>query len=206
MDICSVYVSGRPMFVEENVSIKFVGEILEICPSLQTQVNGKGDTPLHVAAKFGHFNIANVFMKRAKLAQHEDEELESGLGAARQMIRMTNEKKNTALQSARGKPDYPYSANNCGKMPLHMAADYERFSHKMLAFLENCTSMSHEGPYGRTALRAAVMQLDFHPKMTALHLAMGRGHGRTVERILSLAPECYELVDNRGWNFFHYAI
>ncbi|KAK9183167.1 hypothetical protein WN944_026316 [Citrus x changshan-huyou] len=81
---------------------KFVGEILEICPSLQTQVNGKGDTPLHVAAKFGHFNIANVLMKRAKLAQHEDEELESGLGAARQMIRMTNEKKNTALQSARG--------------------------------------------------------------------------------------------------------
>ncbi|ESR33734.1 hypothetical protein CICLE_v10006873mg, partial [Citrus x clementina] len=189
-----------------NVSIKFVGEILEICPSLQTQVNGKGDTPLPVAAKFGHFNIANVLIKRAKLAQHEDEELESGLGATRQMIRMTNEKKNTALHCTRQLPEYPYSANNCGKTPLHMAAEYEHFSHKMLALLENCTSMSHEGPYGRTVLRAAVMQLDFHQKMTALHSAMGRGHARTVERILSLTPECYELVDNGGWNFFHYAI
>ncbi|GAY42357.1 hypothetical protein CUMW_066220 [Citrus unshiu] len=63
--------------------------------------------------------------------------------------------------TARGIPEYPYSANNCGKTPLHMAAEYEHFSHKMLALLENCTSMSHEGPYGRTVLRAAVMQLDF---------------------------------------------
>ena len=42
-----------------------------------------------------------------------------------------------------------------------MAAEYDHFSHKMLALLENCTSMSHEGPYGRTVLRDAVMQLDF---------------------------------------------
>ncbi|KDO40970.1 hypothetical protein CISIN_1g040452mg, partial [Citrus sinensis] len=45
--------------------------------SLNPEFNGEGDTPLPVAAKFGHFNIANVLIKREKLAQHEDEELES---------------------------------------------------------------------------------------------------------------------------------
>ncbi|GAY42364.1 hypothetical protein CUMW_066270 [Citrus unshiu] len=47
---------------------------------------------------------------------------------------------------------------------------------------------------------------DKDQKMTALHLAAGRGHARANERILSLAAKCYELVDNRGWNFFHYAM
>ncbi|KAK9180150.1 hypothetical protein WN943_029357 [Citrus x changshan-huyou] len=89
------------MLIYGSGELKFVGEILEICPSLQTQVNGEGDTPLPVAAKFGHFNIANVLIKREKLAQHEDEELESGLRATRQMIRMTNENKNTALHCTR---------------------------------------------------------------------------------------------------------
>ena len=42
--------------------------------------------------------------------------------------------------------------------------------------------------------------------MTTLHLAAGRGDARMVEGILSLPPECYELVDNRGWNFLHYAV
>ena len=42
--------------------------------------------------------------------------------------------------------------------------------------------------------------------MTALHLAAGKGDARTVERIISENPKCYELVDNRGWNFLHYAM
>ncbi|KDO42024.1 hypothetical protein CISIN_1g043188mg, partial [Citrus sinensis] len=121
----------------ENVSTKFVAEILEKCPSLLLQVNAKGDTPLHVAAKFGHSDIVRVLVERAKLPQHENEELESRVGAARQMIRMTNNEKNTALHEAvchqnvdvvelltKEDPDYQYSANNYGKTPLYMAADY----------------------------------------------------------------------------------
>ncbi|KDO43660.1 hypothetical protein CISIN_1g014436mg [Citrus sinensis] len=251
----------------ENASTKFVEEILEICPALLIQVNAKGDTPLHVAAKFGHSDIVRVLIDRAKLAQDGDE-------AARQMIRMVNNKKNTALHDAmfpgnmevvkiltREDPDYPYSANDYGKTPLYMAAESES-SDMVLTLLENCTSLSHEGPNGKTALHAAVMYFDFKGdhhamrqlfgrkksllkvtdqygwtpihyaayhgkywindlleidqtatniadkdrKMTALHLAAGRGHARTVETILSLAPECFELVDNRRWNFLHYAV
>ncbi|KAH9681275.1 ANK REP REGION domain-containing protein [Citrus sinensis] len=257
----------------ENASTKFVEEILEKCPLLLLQVNAKGETPLHVAAKFGHSDIVRVLVERAKLLQHENEELESGIRTARHMIRMTNKEKNTALHEAvchqnvdvveiltKEDPDYPYSANNDGKTPLYMAADY-RSSDMVLALLENSTSASHEGPNGKTALHAAAMKsyfvdpalgkllekkknliketdqygwipihyaayygnyhtvnllleidqsasniADKDRKMTALHLAAGQGHAKIVEAIISKNPECYELVDNRGWNFLHYAM
>ncbi|GAY42374.1 hypothetical protein CUMW_066360, partial [Citrus unshiu] len=44
--------------------------------------------------------------------------------------------------------------------------------------------------------------VDKDRKMTALHLAAARGLARANERIISLAAKCYELVDDRGWNFF----
>ncbi|KDO42021.1 hypothetical protein CISIN_1g027562mg [Citrus sinensis] len=157
----------------ENASTKFVEEILEKCPLLLLQVNAKGETPLHVAAKFGHSDIVRVLVERAKLLQHENEELESGIRTARHMIRMTNKEKNTALHEAvchqnvdvveiltKEDPDYPYSANNDGKTPLYMAADY-RSSDMVLALLENSTSASHEGPNGKTALHAAAMKSYF---------------------------------------------
>ncbi|KAL9408955.1 hypothetical protein AB3S75_047359 [Citrus x aurantiifolia] len=258
----------------ENVSTKFVEQILEKCPPLLLQVNAKGDTPLHVAAKFGHSDIVRVLVERAKLPQHENEELESRVGTARQMIRMTNKEKNTALHEAvchqnvdvveiltKENPDYPYSANNYGKTPLYMAAE-SWSSNIVLALLENSTSVSHEGPNGKTALHAAAKAFlfvddalrkllekkknliketdqygwtpihyaayygnyrtvnllleidqsasniaDKDRQITALHLAAGQGHARTVEAIISENLECYELIDNRGWrNFLHYAM
>ncbi|KAH9791133.1 ANK REP REGION domain-containing protein [Citrus sinensis] len=164
----------------ENLSTKFVEEILEKCPSLLLQVNAKGDTPLHVAAKFGHSDMVRFLVERAKLPQHENEELESGVGAAKQMIRMTNNEKNTALHEAaccenvdvvkiltKEDPDYPYSANNYGKTPLYMAAESSS-SDMVLALLENSTPVSHEGPNGKTALHAAAMEFRFGPSPTYL--------------------------------------
>lgn len=47
----------------ENVSTKFVEEILETCPSLLLQVNAKGNAPLHVTAEFGHSDIVSVVIE-----------------------------------------------------------------------------------------------------------------------------------------------
>ncbi|KAL9408746.1 hypothetical protein AB3S75_047182 [Citrus x aurantiifolia] len=42
--------------------------------------------------------------------------------------------------------------------------------------------------------------------MTALHLAAARGHIMVVDRILSSCEDCCAQVDERGWNFLHFAM
>ena len=54
----------------------FVEEILRMCPSLLWQANVKGETPLHVAARYGHAAIVEVLIERAKSPQQE---LEGGV-------------------------------------------------------------------------------------------------------------------------------
>ena len=41
---------------------------------------------------------------------------------------------------------------------------------------------------------------------TALHIAAYTGHKTIMEKILSICPDCYELVDDRGWNALHFAV
>jgi hypothetical protein len=43
-------------------------------------------------------------------------------------------------------------------------------------------------------------------EMTALHIATQRGNENIVSLIVSRCPDCYELVDNRGWNVLHFTI
>ncbi|KAH9681317.1 hypothetical protein WN943_029356 [Citrus x changshan-huyou] len=136
-------------------------EILELCPSLLLNVNAKGDTPLRVAAKFGHSDIVSVLVQTAKIAQHGDGEPESGIGADRQMIRMANNEKNTALHEAvchgnvhvvkiltKQGPDNPYSANNYGKTPLYMAAK-GRYSEMVIELLETAHQCPMKAPTER---------------------------------------------------------
>ncbi|KAK2647172.1 hypothetical protein Ddye_022367, partial [Dipteronia dyeriana] len=81
----------------EKVSKEFVEEILGICPSLLVQVNAQDDTPLHVAVKFERIDVVKALIKKAKDIQRP-EELESGIGT--ELLRMTNNKGNTALHEA----------------------------------------------------------------------------------------------------------
>ncbi|KAK0606701.1 hypothetical protein LWI29_003040 [Acer saccharum] len=253
----------------EKVSTEFVEDVLGICPSLLLQVNAQGDTPLHVAVKFERIDVVKALIKHAK-AQHE--ELESGIGAARQMLRMRNNKGNTALHEAmqnkciravkilvRGDSDFLYPANHCGETPLYIAA-LTGFYDAAIEMLAICTSVSHDGPNGKTALHAAVrrnnqgsltrgiidkmknltnekddngwtplhcaayygryevmhilLEFDKSPayvgdkyrKMTPLHLAASRGNLNMIRDMVSYCPDCYELVDDRGWNCLHFAM
>ncbi|KAK9180151.1 hypothetical protein WN943_029358 [Citrus x changshan-huyou] len=91
-----------------------------------------------------------------------------------------------------------------------MAAEYEHFSHKMLAFLENCTSMSHEGPCGRTVLRAAVMQLDFRKFDYTLSVRIsifrsfpaGFVHALSCPREEEFVQRCWQRTISR-WCYIH---
>ncbi|KAL5799400.1 hypothetical protein ACOSQ4_032284 [Xanthoceras sorbifolium] len=118
------------------------------------------------------------------------------------MLRMTDDKGNTALHKAMRKhcckdvvqillredPDFSYSANNCGETPLYIATE-TGFYEGVVLMLETCSSVNHEGPNGKTTLHAAVRRRD-------------KGMTRKIlERKRSLTKE----KDNNGWTPLHYA-
>ncbi|KAK9182736.1 hypothetical protein WN944_025882 [Citrus x changshan-huyou] len=118
----------------ESVSTKFVEKILEKCPSLLLQVNAKGDSPLHIAARYGHAAVVRALIEIEE--KQPGQELESGVkSTTRYMLGMKNDEENTALHEAvqsgsldvveillKADPDFPYSANGSGETPLYLAA------------------------------------------------------------------------------------
>ncbi|XP_030940060.1 ankyrin repeat-containing protein At5g02620-like [Quercus lobata] len=149
----------------------FVEEILTKCPTLLWQANVKGETPLHIAARYGHDAIAEVLIKCAKSPQHDPE---SGVNkTVKEMLEMTNNEKDTALHEAvrnnhldvvqrliQEGPKFSYSQNEAGETPLYIAVE-RGFKEVMYHILDKCSSPTHhDGPLGRTTLHAAVIWND----------------------------------------------
>ncbi|XP_035549747.1 protein ACCELERATED CELL DEATH 6-like [Juglans regia] len=173
----------------ESTENNFVGDILNMCPSLLCQVNVKDETPLHVAARYGHTNIVEVLIEHAKHPHHQD--LGSRADAVRKMLRMVNKEKDTALHEAvrynhlqvvklliNDDPGFSYSVNDAGETPLYIAVE-RNYKNLVLEILNTCNSPAYDGPDGRTALHAAVFWDN---------------------------KDCCELVDNRGWNALHFTV
>ena len=147
----------------------FVKEILDVCPLLLQQANAKEETPLHIAARYGHSDIVEVLIKYCAQARH-DKDLEEGIEPVKEMLKMTNKEKDTALHEAvrynhlevvelliSKDPNFSYSANNAGETPLYIAAE-RGFEDVLFQILDECKSPMHGGPLGRTALHAAVLR------------------------------------------------
>ncbi|KAF9661600.1 hypothetical protein SADUNF_Sadunf19G0085700 [Salix dunnii] len=187
----------------ERRSTVFVDKILEMCPPLLLQANKKGETPLHLAAKYGHSNVVKVLIDRAKAPVPDSE---SGVTAAKRMLRMTNREGDTALHEAARKarshvvgiltkedPDFSYSANVHGETPLYIAASvgFRRRPEQRNVIdkiLKNCIAVDYGGPNGRTALHAAI---------TA-------GNHETVRRLLEKEEKLAKTTDENGWSPLHY--
>eukprot|EP00261_Vitis_vinifera_P019867 XP_010650518.1 PREDICTED: ankyrin repeat-containing protein At5g02620-like [Vitis vinifera] len=160
--------------------------------------NLKGDTPLHHAAREGHLTVVKALIDAAKRLHQE---IESGVGGDKAIMRMTNEEENTALHEAvryhhsevvksltEEDPEFIYGANITGYTLLYMAAE-RGFEDLVNLIIGTCTSPAHSGMMGRTALHAAVIRND--QEMTA--------------RLLEWKPDLTKEVDENGWSPLHCA-
>ncbi|XP_052882842.1 uncharacterized protein LOC128291692 [Gossypium arboreum] len=149
----------------------FIEQILTKCPPLLLQTNAKGQTPLHVAARYGHSAIVKLLIKSCAKARGGDlEKLGTDqVNAVREILRITDQESNTALHEAARcgnaevvkallefeDPDFPYSANTKQETPLYIAARKRGSGRLLTLLLDNFKSTAHGGPHGRTALHAA---------------------------------------------------
>ena len=153
------------------------------CSPLLQQPNRKGDTPLHLAAREGHGAVVKALLDTAK-ALHQ--EIESGVGTNKAMLRMTNKEKDTALHEAvryhhseivvsliEEDPEFIYGANITGYTPLYLAAERGYGDLVCIIIDKTRASPSHSGIMGRTALHAAVIREDqgiTHMQILSLNL------------------------------------
>ncbi|XP_062176161.1 ankyrin repeat-containing protein ITN1-like [Alnus glutinosa] len=205
--IIHIYITALNSQFESRIPIgrsesttNFVKEILEMCSPLLCQANVKGETPLHIAARYGHYDIVKVLIECAKTS-HQD--LERGIELVKEMLKMTNKEKDTALHEAvrfrhlkvvtlliETDEYFSYSANDVGETPLYIAAE-RGFKDVVIEILDKCKSPIHGGggPLGRTALHAAVT----------------RGDKDMTTRILKKVEGISRKVDDKGWTPLHLA-
>ncbi|GMI94275.1 hypothetical protein like AT1G03670 [Hibiscus trionum] len=142
---------------------RMTAEIIRIPPliSLVNQKNSKGDTPLHVAARLGSFETAEIFVSCANSGEMETGE---------RVIKMVNGVHDTALHEAarnghlrivelliREDPELPTLVNGAGESPLFIAVDKKHL--KVAEFiLKDAQVFSFAGRNNMNALHAAVIR------------------------------------------------
>ncbi|KAK4856501.1 hypothetical protein QYF36_018214 [Acer negundo] len=208
--ILHIHITARPPS-KSNLLERgdFVTEILGMCPDLLWKENKKGETLLHMAARYGHFDVAKYLIEECKKIPyrnyHDDQEL--GITPTRRMLQMTShEAKDTALHEAvrynhvdvvqlltEADLTFPYDVNRAGETPLYLAAE-RGYAEVLKKILSNCIiSPADHGPYDRTALHVAVIRNDEDMVRTLLE-AGERSHNSK-----------HELQDQKGWTPLHFA-
>ncbi|XP_041025895.1 protein ACCELERATED CELL DEATH 6-like [Juglans microcarpa x Juglans regia] len=181
---------------------KFVKDVLGKCPSLLLKANAEDDTPLHVAARYGHASIVKVLIEQKK-SQHPD--LESGrvVEAIKEMIGKLNKERDTALHEAvrhnhidvvkqlliEVDPEFSFGANEAGETPLYLAAE-RGFPDLVSEILDKFKSPAYDGPLGRTALHAATFSND---------------EGMTKNILEKYGGDLCKQADQKGWTPLHMA-
>ncbi|KAG2316190.1 hypothetical protein Bca52824_019312 [Brassica carinata] len=176
----------------------FAAAILERCPSLLLRENNNGDTPLHVAASVGSFQILQLVVNEVT------SDIENLGITTKQLLRTTNKQKDTALHVAlkNGHGDVAKllveldtglldMVNNNNESPLYLAIERGLFDIAGL-ILERFSSVSGKGPKGMNALHAAVdsdiVNNDF------------------LKKLMETRPEMIKEVDVIGWTPLHYSV
>ncbi|KAL5546520.1 hypothetical protein UlMin_006207 [Ulmus minor] len=202
-------------------------QILRSHPSLVQEINMKGDTPLHIAARSGHLGVAKLLITCAKT-----QVVESGLHP----LRMVNKKKLTVLQEAvrnnnywvvdlliKEDPGLTCTTEDGVESPLFMAVEgnFDQIAVRILETFPNCAL---SGRMGMTIMHAAVIGLAnysihgaikntywssvFNP-CSVLNSPIKGTEGLSfefVDKVLKkIGPEILQEKDKFGWTPLHYA-
>uniref|UniRef100_A0A0D3AFL9 PGG domain-containing protein n=1 Tax=Brassica oleracea var. oleracea TaxID=109376 RepID=A0A0D3AFL9_BRAOL len=177
--------------------LDFAAAILDLRPSLLLGENNNGDTPIHVAATVGSFQVLQLLLSSANL------DIENR-GITKQLLRTTNKQKDTALHVSlkSGHVDVAKllseqdtglldMANNNNESPLYLAIERGLFD---IAdhILATSPSVSSTGPKGMNALHAAV---DSDIVSTGF-----------LTKLMETRPEMIKEVDSMGWTPLHYSV
>ncbi|KAM7518858.1 hypothetical protein LguiB_017820 [Lonicera macranthoides] len=191
--------------------IEYVNEILRNCPSLLTMANIKGDSALHIAARGGHSVVAQSLIEQAR-AQFSGEIKNGDFTSVEEFTRMRNEDEDTALHEAvrcrdieivklltNEDPDFSHPPNLADETPLYLAAEMglDEFVYEIL---KNCAKPSYTGPFGRTALHAAILANSEGPIFDQVL----KGLQRVTWTLLEWKPNLGTEVDADGWLPLHY--
>ncbi|WJZ88072.1 hypothetical protein VitviT2T_007404 [Vitis vinifera] len=168
--------------------------------SLLQQPNEKGDTPLHLAAREGHWKVVKNLIDAAKKLGEGDTE-RGAVADCTVILRMINNDKDTALHEAvrnhhpevvklliQDDPDFAYGANAEGNTPLYIAAEWG-FGDLVQMILDKYSSPAHSGIKGRTALHAAVIL----------------NNKAMTKKMLKWKPALTKELDKNGWSPLHFA-
>ncbi|XVF28697.1 hypothetical protein REPUB_Repub15cG0052200 [Reevesia pubescens] len=215
-------VGDQERIAKRRLRSNFVEQILNKCPSLLLQPNAKGETPLHIAARYGHSDIVKFLI-------NYDGDLEKQ-EARRDMLRKTDLKSNTALHIAVEyghlevvralldfeDPDFSYSANKSKETPLYIAARKGYDSLVVMILDKFKSTVAHGGPHRRTVLHAAAMAGDAEATriilekkgnltketdengQTPLHYAAHLGHYSIVKQLLKWDKSAAYIADKKS--------
>lgn len=144
-------------------SINCVQEILRVHESLLWKINSRGETALHLASRNGHYQVVAALVLTAKantdgssiavqkLGRSPDLELETALHSA---VRYNHKDVVDLLLTE--DPSHSYPQNSHKETPLYLAT-VRGYTDIVRIILEKSRSPTFDGPDGRTALLAALM-------------------------------------------------
>ncbi|KAK6232966.1 hypothetical protein SCA6_003039 [Theobroma cacao] len=187
-----------------HIAVKFkqvesCQQILNSSSSLLLKCNSKGESPLHVAAKIGCLEIAELLVDCAKQLQRDFES--SGVSALRKQLRMVNLEEDTVLHVAVRNGHFAVAkclmeadqgllglvnAANASPLCLAIGGGFSRIASLILGTFPK----SLNGDINmKTALRSAV----FHSQHDI------------VKILLENVPNSRNETDQIGWSPLHYA-
>ncbi|XP_077221246.1 protein ACCELERATED CELL DEATH 6-like [Tasmannia lanceolata] len=184
----------------------FARESLQLCRSLYHQANARGDTPLHIAARAGHFGLVKLltdwYKKNSHVGYGENfrvRDLEAG-GESEDWWMWNLEKSSPLHEALRNKhqhaalhllefePRQACFVNNAGESPLYLAARLGLLP-VLQRIVQLSSNFSQHGPDGKTPLHAAVIWRRF----------------RSVQVLLQQLPQLVQEFDDSGKTALHYA-